>query len=380
MKYRKLGKTGKQVSALGFGAMRLPVIGDDEANIDEPATIEMVRYAIDHGVNYVDTAYSYHGNNSERVLEKALRDGYGEKVILATKSPVWLVERRDDFDRFLDEQLEKLRRPSIEFYLLHCLQKKNWPKICELGVLPWAEKALADGRIAHFGFSFHDSFELFREIVDAFDWSICQIQYNFVNEDVQAGTAGLEYAAARGLGVVVMEPLFGGTLADPPPEIREIWSRAGRSPVDAALQWLWNRPEVSVVLSGMNTLEQVRENVQSACRSGVGSLKQDDLDLVARVREKYQGFSPIPCTGCGYCMPCPQGVDIPVNLRLYNDGLVYKGSTLRLCRNLYRSLPQTERAAACTACGTCEEICPQQIEVSRWMPRVDEEYGQKDEG
>jgi len=375
MKYRTFGGTGRQVSALGFGAMRLPTMGED-ADIDEPAAIEMLRYAIDHGVNYIDTAYPYHGGNSELVVAKALHDGYRQKVALATKLPIWKVEKSEDFDRFLDEQLDKLQTSQVDFYLLHSLQAKSWPKLRDLGVLPWAERARADGRIGHFGFSFHDSYNAFQEIVDACDWSFCQIQYNYVSEEVQAGTAGLKYAAEKGLAVIVMEPLFGGTLANPPQPVQDVFDRAARrrSPTDLALQWLWNQPEVSLVLSGMSTLEQVRQNIESACRSGIGSVTEEDLQLLARARDKYQELSPVPCTKCGYCMPCPNGVDIPVNLELLNHATVFQGSSAGLCRNLYCSLPESQRASACVACGECEENCPQQIPIGETMARVDQAF------
>lgn len=374
MQYRKFGKDGKNVSALGFGAMRLPTKGK-ESEVDEPATIEMIRYAIDHGVNYVDTAYVYHGGNSEVVVGKALEDGYREKVFLATKLPVFLVEKADDFDRFLDEQVHRLQTAHIDFYLLHCLQAPYWPKMQELGVCDWAERAQADGRIGQFGFSFHDSFDVFRQIIDAYDWSFCQIQYNLVNEEVQAGTAGLKYAAGKGLPVVVMEPLFGGTLANPPQPVWEIWQESEYRPADVALRWLWDKPEVSLVLSGMTTLEQVKQNIESACRSGVDLLDDEERELVRRVRDKYRELSPIPCTKCGYCLPCPNGVNIPLNFELYNSATLFQGSSKVLCRNLYHGLPASERAQACEECGTCEERCPQHLEIGKLLKSVAEEFG-----
>jgi predicted aldo/keto reductase-like oxidoreductase len=371
MKYRTLGKTGERVSVLGFGAMRLPTTGK-EADVDEAAAVEMIRYAIDHGVNYVDTAYVYHGENGEKVVGKALADGYREKTLLATKLPIWSVRKRSDCDRFLDEQLSRLGTDHIDFYLLHCLQEHSWPKMRDLGVLPWAEKMQAEGRIRHFGFSFHDTYEAFTEILDGYDWPFCQIQYNFVNEEVQAGTRGLKHAASKGVAVIVMEPLFGGTLASPPQPIRQMWS--DRRPADVALRWLWDKPEVSLVLSGMSTLEQVKQNIESAGRPGAAWLDEGEAELLARVQAEYKKLSAIPCTKCGYCMPCPNGVKIPVNFELYNNAAVFKGSSVVLCRNLYLSLPESERANACAECGVCEERCPQQIKISALMPQVDEQF------
>ncbi len=375
MQYREFGRTGKSVSALGFGAMRLPTLGK-ESEIDEPAVVEMLRYAIDQGVNYIDTAYVYHGGNSEVAVGKALDDGYRDRVFLATKSPIFHVEKRDDFDRFLDEQLTRLQTGHIDFYLLHCLQGRFWPKMLELGVLDWAERALADGRIGQFGFSFHDSFDVFKQIVDAYDWPFCQIQYNLVNEDVQAGTEGLKYAAQKGVAVVVMEPLFGGTLANPPQAVREIWQESYCTPADLALRWVWDRPEVSLVLSGMNTMEQVRQNIESADRSSIDGLDETERALIRRVQGKYRELSPVPCTKCGYCLPCPNGVNIPLNFELFNSATLFQGSSKVLCRNLYLGLAETERAQACQECGTCEERCPQGLEIGQLMTAVAEHFRQ----
>lgn len=371
MKYRILGKTDVRVSVLGFGAMRLPHRGQ-ESEVDEPAAVEMLRWAIDHGVNYVDTAYVYHAGTGEGVVGRALSGGYRDKVQLATKLPIWSVEKLADCDRLFTEQLTRLQTDHIDFYLLHCLQKKSWPKLRDLGVLGWAQRQQAAGRIRHFGFSFHDSYEAFVEIVDAYAWSVCQIQYNFVSQEVQAGTRGLQYAAAKGLGVIVMEPLFGGTLANPPPTVRRIWEDAGPAvcPADLALRWVWNQPEVSLVLSGMSTLEQARQNLASAERAGAGTLTAAELDLLARVRGEYQRLAPIPCTKCGYCLPCPSGVNIPVNFELYNQAAVFQGSSQLLCRNLYLSLPESERATACERCGTCEDHCPQHLSVADLLART----------
>jgi uncharacterized protein len=375
MHHRVLGKTGVQVSALGFGAMRLPTLGK-EADVDAPATVEMIRYAIDHGVGYVDTAYVYHGGNGESAVGKALARGYRDRVHLATKLPVWSVETRADCDRFLDQQLARLQTDHIDFYLLHCLSAKSWQRIRDLGVRSWADNARASGRIGHFGFSFHDTYEAFVEILDDYDWPFCQIQYNYACEEVQAGTRGLKYAAAKGVGVIVMEPLFGGTLASPPPQVQEIWdSVEGRpDPVDLALRWVWDKPEVSLVLSGMSRLEQVKQNIEIANRASVGCLDPEEARLLARVRDTYKQLSPIPCTRCGYCLPCPNGVAIPVNFELSNNATVFKGNSVVLCRNLYHFLPETERASACLECGVCEERCPQGIPIRKMLETVRKQF------
>jgi predicted aldo/keto reductase-like oxidoreductase len=244
MQVRTFGKLDWKPSALGFGAMRLPTIDGDPAKIDEAEATRMVRHAIDHGVNYVDTAYPYHREESERFVGRALQDGYRERVKLATKLPSWLVKEPGDFDRYLNEQLEKLQTRHIDFYLLHSMNERSWPQLRDLDVFRWAEGALADGRIRHLGFSFHDKLEVFQEVVDGYDhWDFCQIQYNYMDTDYQAGTQGLKYAADKGLAVVVMEPIRGGRLANNiPPAVQEIWDSAPvqRTPAEWALQWAWN--------------------------------------------------------------------------------------------------------------------------------------------
>ena len=370
MRCRPFGTLDFQVSALGFGCMRLPTV---DGGIDEPLAVEMLRYAIDRGVNYIDTAHPYHGGHSEGLVAKALAGGYREKVKVATKLPSWAVRKADDFDRFFDEQCERLETDFIDFYLLHNLQGPFWAQVRDLGALDWLDRLLADGRVGHVGFSFHDSFDLFVEVLDAYDeWTLCQIQYNYMNEEVQAGTRGLELAAERGLAVVVMEPLLGGCLARAPEAVQAIWDAAPvqRSPVAWALDWLWQQPEVSVVLSGMSAMAHVVENVALAEESAVGVLTEAELDCVAEVQKHFESLHVIPCTRCGYCMPCPHGVDIPLNIQLYNDAVVFEGNQAGLNRNIYHCQREGVRASSCTACKTCEAACPQHIPVSDWMPRI----------
>jgi predicted aldo/keto reductase-like oxidoreductase len=377
MQYRRFGQLDWKGSALGFGCMRLPTKGGDRSNIDEPEATRMLHYAIEHGVSYLDTAYSYHGGNSERFLGQALKGGYREKVKLATKLPTWLVQTPQDFDRYLDEQLGKLQTDRIDFYLFHGLNGKRWPQMRDLGVLVRAEQALADGRIGHLGFSFHDEYEVFKQIIDAAKWTFCQIQYNYMDVKNQAGTQGLQYAAYKGLAVVIMEPILGGRLVDPPQPILDLWNTAAkkRTPADWALQWIWNQPEVSVVLSGMSTMEQVEGNVASAHVSGINTLTSAELALVEQVRARYQELSPIPCTQCGYCMPCPNGVNIPRNLEIYNGGKIYdKPGAARESFTVW--LPENERASACLDCDECEDKCPQSIPISEWMPRIHQVLGE----
>jgi len=375
MKYRPLGKLAIQVSALGFGAMRLPTLPDGAVN--EPLAIEMLRYAIDHGVNYIDTAYPYHNQTSEVIVGKALRNGYREKVYLATKLNARWVETAADLDRLLDEQRAKLQVDALDFYLLHGMRRSRWDQLRALNVLDWAEKRMAEGAFKHLGFSFHDNLDLFHEIIDSYDnWALAQVQYNYMDVENQAGTAGVQYAASKGLGVVVMEPLLGGKLVSAPPQVQALWDSAPvrRSPVEWAFQWLWDQPEVSLTLSGMSTMEQVVENVAYAERAGDGHLTEAERGLVARAREVYNQLCPIPCTACEYCMPCPNGVNIPGNFRWYNSGAMY--NQWAQARGRYARMAEGERASECVQCRLCEELCPQSIEISQWMPEVDEVLGQ----
>ncbi|MGP8079471.1 MAG: aldo/keto reductase [Dehalococcoidales bacterium] len=371
MEYRKFGKLDWQVSALGFGAMRLPVINEDYGKLDEPQAIQMIRYAVDHSVNYIDSAWGYHRGNSEIIIEKALRDGYREKVKIATKLPCPEVHTAADFDRFLDEQLTRLNH-RIDFYLLHGLNKMAWAKVRDLGVMKWAEGKLADGSIGHLGFSFHDSFDVFQEIIDAYDnWTLCQIQYNYMDEQNQAGTRGLEYAHKKGLAVVVMEPVRGGRLAKPPEKVAKMWAGAPvqRTPPEWALRWVWNHPEVTTVLSGMSSIQQVIDNVAYAEHSRPHNLTAEDLALIGRVRDAYlsQGTA---CTSCRYCMPCPNGVEIPRIFSLYNEALIY-GNVPRQRRE-YSRLKAEQRADNCTKCEQCLEKCPQQLPIPELLEKAHE--------
>ena len=382
MKYRKFGHLDFKVSALGFGAMRLPTDGDMHnsdrlsSHIVEDEAIRMIRYAIDQGVNYIDTAYPYHQGNSEIVTGKALKDGYRNRVKLATKSPVFSITKAEDFNRYLDEQLKRLQTDTIDFYLLHGLSGDRWENtVKKLNLLEHAEIAKQSGKIKHLGFSFHDNLDAFIEIVDGYEgWEFCQIQYNYMDIKNQAGTEGLKHAAAKGLAIVIMEPLLGGRLANPPQEVLEIIKKNDTtySPADLAFQWLWDQKEVSVVLSGMSNMAQVQENIRSANRSKIGILEPKDFKAIELIREKYHERTIIPCTKCGYCMPCSHNVDIPNNFSMYNEGIIHddmKTASLRY-NNFF---DKNKRADACTQCKECEEKCPQNIPISHWMVKIHED-------
>jgi len=375
MKYRPFGNLDFQVSALGFGAMRLPIIDNDTTKIDEPEAIKMIHYAFDHGVNYIDTAWFYHGGFSEVVVGKALKQGYREKVKLATKLPARLVQTIDDCDKYLNEQFKRLQTDHIDFYLLHAMNKRTWPQVRDIDIFSWAEKAIKDGKFRYLGFSFHDEFDVFKDIIDTYDkWTFCQIQYNLMDTEYQAGTKGLKYAAEKGLGVVIMEPIRGGALAkNPPDDVAELWDSAPtkRSPAEWALQWVWNQPEVSTVLSGMTAMDHVVENVEAADRSGVNALMDEETEVIDRVREAYRKKSPIPCTNCKYCLPCSNNVNIPGVFGIYNDAIMY--GDLTRAKMLYQIRVQDgERAVECLECQECEELCPQEIPISEWMKKARE--------
>ncbi len=375
MQYRTMGKLDFRPSALGFGCMRLPVLNNDSKQINEPEAIAMIRRAIDSGVNYVDTAYGYHGGNSEPLVGKALRDGYRDKVRLATKLPMWLMKEPGDADRCFEEQRERLGTERIDFYLLHALDGDRWQTAKRLKLMDWAENRKAKGHIGHFGFSFHASLECFREIIHGYDgWEFCQVQYNYLDVEYQAGTAGVKEAADLGLGVVVMEPLRGGMLAiTPPGAVQAVWNKAPatRTPADWALQWLWSQPEVSLVLSGMSTMQHVLENVASAEVSSVGSMARPELALVDQVRDAYCGLRPINCTHCEYCLPCPQGVNIPQFFASYNDANMF--GSLDRYRRSYARREEKDRASACVRCGECVLKCPQGLEIPDLLEKVHRE-------
>jgi predicted aldo/keto reductase-like oxidoreductase len=379
MLYRKMPKNGDDLSILGFGCMRLPV--KENGMIDEERARKQVRFAIDHGVNYVDTAWPYHMGKSEPFLGRALADGYRDKVNVATKLPSWLVESRDDMDKFLNAQLEKLNTDHIDYYLIHSLAGPLWDKVEKLGSADFLEKAKADGRIVNAGFSFHGAGEDFNGIVDGYDWDFCQIQYNFMDEKNQAGTKGLEYAASKGLGVIVMEPLLGGNLVRmAPPAIKEIWDEAKqkRTPSEWALRWVWNRPEVTVVLSGMNEETQIEENLATADKAYPNSLTEAEMQLVKKVEQKYRELIKVGCTGCRYCMPCPEGVDIPACFEAYNDLHMFGNAdgtkfkyTIQFSGTLSGGEPRF--ASQCIQCGQCMEKCPQALKIPELLEAVVEE-------
>jgi len=377
MLYRTMPKNGDQLSILGFGAMRLP---SKKGKIDEPRAMAQVRMAIDNGINYVDAAMPYHAGACEPFLGRALQDGYREKVKIATKLPHWDCTSREDMDALLNVQLENLQTDHIDYYLLHQLSLEDWRRLIDIDVVGFFNQAKADGKIINAGFSFHSSLEDFIAIIDAYSWDFCQIQYNYLDEKHQAGTRGLHYAADKGLGIIVMEPLRGGNLAKMPPAIKEIFDEAEhrRSAVEWSLRWIWNHPEVICVLSGMNEESHIEENLRIANEAEPNSLTTTELEIISLVEREYRGLMKVSCTGCRYCMPCPAGVEISACFDAYNAEL-WGNKIEGLFRYLFmvaKPLRDTPDgfASRCTECGECEKKCPQQIEIRKHLKEVAKKF------
>ncbi|MGL4209852.1 MAG: aldo/keto reductase [Candidatus Adiutrix sp.] len=380
MKKQKFGQTGLEVASLGFGCMRLPLDKpNDLTSINYSLSRQMLHKAIDNGVNYVDTAYPYHSKarhlpgESELFLAEALKGGYREQVHLATKLPTWLVESRRDMDKFLDEQLKRLNSPYVDFYLAHNLNYACWGKMKNLGVIGFMNEAIKDGRIKYAGFSFHDRYELFEEIMLSYDWALAQIQHNYLDIDYQAGERGLKLAVGRGAAVLIMEPLRGGFLINHMPQelceylhaIEPTWSLARWG-----LAWLWSKPESLVVLSGMSAMEHVVDNLDSA--ENHEDLSPRHLAALDKVRAFFKANIKVDCTSCGYCLPCPSGVSISKNFEFYNDYYLVDSDEVRTRTKYYYSaqMAQDEWATHCTGCGQCQERCPQHIPISTVMPEI----------
>ena len=366
MEYRKFGKTDLTPSILGFGMMRLK--RKEDGTIDEKWAIDTLRYAIDNGLSYVDTAYIYEG--SEYVTGLCLQDGYREKVTLATKMPVSQMTCEEDFERILEEQLQRLQTHCIDVFLLHALNRNTWEnKVLPLRVLEHAEQARAAGKIKYLGFSFHDSLETFRHILSAYDkWDFCQIQLNYMDVNYQAGLTGMKEAHEKGLAVVIMEPLRGGKLANVPQEVADMLPG---QPVESALNFLWNMPEVNVVLSGMSETQQVEQNLQYAHNAHAGMLSDEQVKATVAAGDRMRQLISIPCTGCNYCSVCPQDVAIPQLFELHNRRLL-DGDT-RSAKKAYYELGD-RNAESCVGCGECVRQCPQNIEIFTELEKICKYY------
>jgi len=374
MQYRVMPKSDDELSVLGFGCMRFPLTKDN--NIDEPEAMKMMQHALDNGINYFDTAWPYHGEQSEPLVGRFLSNGNRAKVKLATKLPSWLIKTREDMDIYLDKQLERLQTDYIDYYLLHALNKGFWKNLTELGVFDFLEKAKAAGKIRHIGFSFHDKYPIFEEIVDGYEWDFCQIQLNFFDTSYQAGLKGMHIAASKGIGIIAMEPLRGGKLTGKvPADVQTIWDKSEfkRTTADRSLRWVWNKSEVQLLLSGMSTMEQVEQNLVTADSCSIGELTPNEAKLYEEARKVYIERMPVGCTSCGYCMPCPHGVNIPGSLGLYNNANMFENKE-QSRKEYLMFIREESRADKCINCGECVPKCPQQIEIPKRLAEVAEYF------
>jgi len=365
MQYRK-NKKGNDISVLGYGCMRFTKKG---GSIDIDKAEKEVMAAIEAGVNYLDTAYVYPGSEAA-VGEILHRNQCREKIYLATKLPHYLIKSMEGVEKMFQEELKRLKTTYIDYYLMHMLTDiPTWERLKQMGMVEWIEKKLASGEIRNIGFSYHGNSDMFKQLVDAYDWDFCQIQYNYMDEHSQAGVEGLKYANQKGLPVIIMEPLRGGRLVNLLPEsAKELFRKdeKHRTPAELALKWLYNQPEVTCVLSGMNSMEMVEQNVKTASESPAGCMTEDDFALVEQVKREIEKSVKVGCTGCSYCMPCPKGVDIPGTFRCYNAMYSEGKSSGRkdyLQCTAFRK--DTSSASQCIGCGKCESHCPQHIEIRK---------------
>jgi len=354
--------------------MRLPLI-------DEPECINMIRYAIDHGVNYLDLGYPYDMKQHEhltRVISQALLDGYRQKIKVAANLPLLSIDSTADCDRYLDKQLTWLQTDTVDFYLIGKLDRDTWPRLQGMDILRWAEKAMTDGRIGNIGFSFHDYFQTLRSILEAYyKWTLCQFQYSYMDIDHHPGTGGIKYAAEKGLAVVITEPLKLGRLAKNAPEsVASVWASAQqkRTLPEWGFGWVWNYPEVSTAVSDMSTMEQVTENLALADGAEAGGFTVWDQLLINQVRDAYRNLRPVWCDACRGCMPCPAGIDIPRIFEIYNDAIMY-GDT-ETARSIYRN--EQHDIDSCTECGSCMNLCGRRLPILDWLKKAYQllsEYG-----
>ncbi len=366
MQYREYGKLGYKVSAFGMGCMRLPSSVDEKGNktIHREEAIKMIRYAADHGVNYFDSALMYFDGDCDKLLGEALAGGYREKVKVVSKIPPGKVNSEEEFFQILDGMLEKLQTDHLDVLLAHNLGKESFAKLKEINMVSMMEKAKAQGKIKAIACSFHDDFETYKEVIDYYPWDMSQIQMNILDVNNQATIEGMKYAASKGMAIVIMEPLRGGGLANPPEPIQEIYRQYSdkRSPVEWALRFMYNFPEVSCILSGVSTMEQLQDNIRIFENAQPNSMSEDELKMIDTVRETYKKLIKVPCTGCSYCVPCPKGVNIPSVFELYNDGAMYGGyETIK--ERYQRRIDSGNSADHCVQCGACEKKCPQHIPI-----------------
>ena len=370
MKYR-VDRHGEQISQLGYGCMRFSRKGN---SIDYEKAEKEVLLAIEKGVNYFDTAYVYPG--SEECLGRILDTNQcRDKVLIATKLPQYIIRSSAAIDKTFREELSRLRTDRIDYYLMHMFTDyAEWEHLKILGIEEWIQKRKAEGSIRNIGFSYHGDTEMFLKILDAYDWDFCQIQYNYLDEHTQAGAAGLRAAAKKGIPVMIMEPLRGGKLVNLPDKAKQALASdsKGYTPAELGLRWLWNQPEVTCVLSGMNSQDMVEENIRIASDAAPGDLTKEDLEIVEKIKKIIREREKVGCTGCRYCMPCPKGVDIPGNFYYYNLMYMEKKSSARF--EFAQSMGMRKEpgfASQCIQCGKCEQHCPQHIQIREKLKEAD---------
>lgn len=382
MLYNKLGKTNLEVSRLGFGTMRLPTTGSNDEIIESEAS-EMLTYGIENGINIIDTAYPYHsktldgsGESETFVGEFLKENNYREDILLSTKSPSWAIEKKEDFDFYLDEQLKKLQTDYIDIYLLHSLTVPDWEKVKGLDVLDFLDDCLTTGKVKHVGFSSHIEVDYLIEIIDEYPkWEVVMTQMNYLDEYYQSGVMGLDYLKETNIGSMIMEPLRGGRLVQNiPHEVQKLWDSVDvkRTPVEWALQYLWNRDDVDCVLSGMTSLNQVKENIEIANK--IDEISENDQELIREVARTYRTFLGNNCTRCGYCMPCPHGVDIINCLTEYNIAHMLndpKASAMQY----FSLIDDDSRADSCVQCMECIPFCTQMLDIPEELVKVHEYFG-----
>ena len=380
MQYRTMPRGDDKLSVLGFGCMRLPTkgIGSIVRSIDVVPAKRQILHAIDNGLNYLDTAWPYHRGESEQFLgEHILKNGYREKVNIATKLPCFSINRKEKFEEIFDKQLKKLQVEYIDYYLMHAIDGTIWEKMKQLGIIPFMDKIRREGKIRHIGFSFHGEHEAFKTIVDEYDWDFAQVQYNILDEHYQAGIDGIRYAASKGLGIIVMEPLRGGNLVGKMPKnVKEVYDNAAvkKSPADWALSWIFDHPEVTLVLSGMNDDRHIDENLAIADRAKPNMLTETERAVVAQAKDAFMAAMTVPCTGCRYCLPCPQGINIPNALKSLNNHHMFGNLGTRMMYAAAAGVQTQDGkphwAGSCINCGVCESRCPQHIEIRESLKQV----------
>ena len=378
MLYTKF-RTGQEISLLGLGVMRLPM--DEEGNVDEDHGIRLIRHAVDHGVNYIDTGYTYHGGESEKIIGKALKDGYRDKVIIADKLPMWMIETKEDVERIFEDQFVRLGVDYIDMYLLHNIVPDAWETVKKLDILSFLDDMKRQGRIGHIGFSFHGDYGLFTEVIDAYPWEYCQIQLNYLDKDEQATVKGLEYARERGIDVIIMEPLKGGRVTDKvPTAVQNIWDKAvkdgiappDRTPAQWAFKWVASQPGVSLILSGMSSFEQLDENIDVFSREDLRHLSEEEQRVIDQVAAIYNGTIKYQCTSCRYCLPCPAEIEIPEVIGFVNNWITFNKVPSTKTEYIFDF---DAHGSDCIKCGHCVEHCPQGMPVIDIMAEAVEFFG-----